>query len=120
VTTRREDAILERVRSIPRGFVATYADLSPGAPRLAGRALAVTDQAVPWHRVVRSDGSVAKGRRQLRLLRAEGVPIRGDRVDLRLARYASPLAGEAGPRSGPGGDGIGVSAPPARALRPAR
>jgi alkylated DNA nucleotide flippase Atl1 len=41
---------------------------------------------VPWHRVVRSDGSVAKGARQLDLLRREDVPIRGDRVDMAKAR----------------------------------
>jgi alkylated DNA nucleotide flippase Atl1 len=36
--------------------------------------------------VVRADGSAAKGKRQLELLRREGVPMRGDRVDLRRAR----------------------------------
>jgi alkylated DNA nucleotide flippase Atl1 len=35
---------------------------------------------------VRADGSVAKGARQLELLRREGVPFRGSRVDLRKAR----------------------------------
>lgn len=52
-----------------------------------GRVLATTAEKVPWHRVVRSDGSVAKGASQLELLRREGVPIKGDRVDLRRARY---------------------------------
>jgi methylated-DNA-protein-cysteine methyltransferase-like protein len=54
---------------------------------MVGRVLATTHEKVPWHRVVRSDGSAAKGRKQLRLLRREGVPINGDRVNLRLARY---------------------------------
>jgi hypothetical protein len=36
--------------------------------------------------VVRADGSLAKGERQRTLLEAEGVPFRGDRVDVRLAR----------------------------------
>ena len=35
---------------------------------------------------VRADGSLAKGERQRRLLVAEGVPFRGDRVDMRMAR----------------------------------
>jgi len=48
--------------------------------------LATTDEAVPWHRVVRSDGTVAGGRRQRELLRREGVPMRGERVDLGRAR----------------------------------
>ena len=53
---------------------------------MVGRVLATTRADVPWHRVVRADGSVAKGARQLDRLRREGVPLRGDRVDLRQAR----------------------------------
>jgi alkylated DNA nucleotide flippase Atl1 len=83
----RAERILARIRSIPEGRVSTYGDIEPAAPRLVGRVLAVTDQELPWQRVVRADGSVAKGERQLRLLRREGVPIRGARVDLRRARY---------------------------------
>jgi alkylated DNA nucleotide flippase Atl1 len=41
---------------------------------------------VPWHRIVRADGSLAKGDRQRRLLVAEGVPFRGERVDMQVAR----------------------------------
>ena len=78
--------ILERIRTIPPGFVRTYGDIEPRAPRMTGRVLATTAEAVPWHRVVRADGSVAKGARQLALLRREGVPLIGDRVDLRKAR----------------------------------
>jgi alkylated DNA nucleotide flippase Atl1 len=40
------------------------------------------DPTVPWQRIVRADGSLAKGERQRRLLDAEGVPFRGARVDL--------------------------------------
>lgn len=80
-------AVLRRVRSIPAGFVRTYGDVSPGAPRFAGTVLhASQDARLPWHRVVRADGSLAKGRRQRALLEGEGVPFRGDRVDLRVAR----------------------------------
>ena len=53
---------------------------------MTGRVLSTTTEKLPWHRVVRADGSVAKGERQLRLLRGEGVPLIGDRVDLRKAR----------------------------------
>jgi alkylated DNA nucleotide flippase Atl1 len=75
------------VRAIPVGFVRTYGDISPGAPRVAGAVLhACHDAAVPWQRVVRADGSLAKGDRQRRLLEAEGVPFRGSRVDMRVAR----------------------------------
>jgi methylated-DNA-protein-cysteine methyltransferase related protein len=92
--TDREQEILDRVRAIPEGFVRTYGDLSPGAPRLTGAVLAAcTDPDVPWQRVVRADGSLAKGDRQRRLLIREGVPFRGERVDLRVAR----MIGEVGP-----------------------
>jgi alkylated DNA nucleotide flippase Atl1 len=81
------DEILARVRSTPEGFVRTYGDVSPGAPRHAGAILhACEDTTVPWHRIVRADGSLAKGARQRALLEAEGVPFRGDRVDMRAAR----------------------------------
>lgn len=80
-------AILQRVRAIPPGYVRTYGDVSPGAPRLAGRVLSHTDaRDAPWHRVVRADGSLAKGVRQRLLLEAEAVPFRGERVLLSSAR----------------------------------
>jgi methylated-DNA-protein-cysteine methyltransferase-like protein len=80
-------AILRRVLAIPPGFVRTYGDVSPGAPRLAGYVLSKTGaREVPWHRVVRADGSLAKGARQRRLLEDEGVPFHGERVVLSRAR----------------------------------
>jgi methylated-DNA-protein-cysteine methyltransferase-like protein len=80
--------VLERVHAIPEGFVATYGDVSPGAPRFAGAVLFECDEpGLPWWRVVRADGSLAKGGRQRRRLVAEGVPFRGDRVDMRAARF---------------------------------
>jgi len=48
--------------------------------------LATTNQDVPWFRVVRADGSIPKGERQRELLLRDGVPMRGDRVDLDRAR----------------------------------
>ena len=83
----REQRILARIREIPPGFVRTYGDCSPGAPRVAGAVLASCEaDDVPWHRVVRADGSLAKGVRQRRLLEAEGVPFCGERVEMGLAR----------------------------------
>ncbi len=83
----RAEQVLARIRDIPPGFVRTYGDVSPGAPRFAGTVLSWTEDAdVPWFRVVRADGSLAKGARQRALLDAEGVPFRGDRVDLAVAR----------------------------------
>jgi len=79
--------ILARIQATPCGFVRTYGDVSPGAPRLAGAVLhACDDPKIPWYRIVRADGTLAKGDRQRALLEAEGVPIRGDRVNMRIAR----------------------------------
>jgi alkylated DNA nucleotide flippase Atl1 len=53
--------------------------------------LATTPEDVPWHRVVRADGTVPKGRPQLERLQKENVPMRGTRVDLRHARWPGEL-----------------------------
>lgn len=82
----RAEEVLRRVRSVPEGHVTTYGDLCPGAPRFAGTVLSgCHDPDVPWQRIVRADGSLARGERQRRLLDAEGVPFRGKRVDMKDA-----------------------------------
>jgi methylated-DNA-protein-cysteine methyltransferase-like protein len=87
VDPERTSRILARVRSTPSGFVRTYGDVSPGAPRVAGAVLhECSDPSVPWHRIVHADGSLAKGELQRALLDAEAVPFRGSRVDMSLAR----------------------------------
>lgn len=78
----RHAKILKLIRAIPEGFVTTYGDLCPEAPRLPGTVLRLTDEEVPWHRVVRADGSWAKGERQRALLQREGIPLNGARVEL--------------------------------------
>jgi methylated-DNA-protein-cysteine methyltransferase-like protein len=86
-SSRRAEAVLARVRAVPEGYVRTYGDVSPGAPRFAGTVLhGDHDPDLPWHRIVRADGSLAKGKRQRRLLMAEGVPFRGEQVDMGVAR----------------------------------
>jgi methylated-DNA-protein-cysteine methyltransferase related protein len=85
----REQEIVALARSVPEGFVTTYGDLCPEAPRLAGAVMASCgDKGVPWHRIVRADGSLAVGERQRALLEAEGVPFTGARVDLAVAWFA--------------------------------
>jgi methylated-DNA-protein-cysteine methyltransferase-like protein len=90
----RAQRILDAVRAIPEGFVRTYGDIAPRTPRLVGKVLRdagdVTD--LPWHRVVRADGSVTQGERQRKLLRSEGVPFRpgGEKVDIADARFPLP------------------------------
>jgi methylated-DNA-protein-cysteine methyltransferase related protein len=89
LTTPLAEEVLSRARAIPAGFVTTYGELCPQAPRFAGAVLAACDDpSVPWQRIVRADGSLAKGARQRRLLDAEGVPFRGARVDMALAAVA--------------------------------
>jgi methylated-DNA-protein-cysteine methyltransferase related protein len=83
----RAERVLARIRATPPGFVRAYGDVSPGAPRFAGTVLSgCDDPTVPWHRIVRADGSLAKGARQRALLEAEDVPFVGERVDMRAAR----------------------------------
>ena len=86
------------MRAVPEGFVRTYGDVSPGAPRRAGAVLsACHDPTVPWHRIVRADGSLAQGRRQRRLLEREGVPLHGERVVMAVARLPEGAIVGAGP-----------------------
>jgi len=70
--------------------VRTYGDIDPRAPRLVGLVLSQTHD-IPWHRVVRADGSMPKGAPQRQLLLREGVPMRGERVDLGQARFPPEL-----------------------------
>lgn len=86
-------AILRCVESIPRGRVMTYGDIAEfcgaSTPRLVGHVLSADGGTVPWHRVVRADGTLAthKSDRQRDLLDAEGVAFRGKRVDLAQHRW---------------------------------
>jgi alkylated DNA nucleotide flippase Atl1 len=85
-------AVLDVVERIPPGRVMSYGDVAEyigcGTPRLVGRVLAVHGHEVPWHRVLRADGTAAPQirDRQLALLQAEGVPISQERVDMPAAR----------------------------------
>jgi DNA-3-methyladenine glycosylase II len=111
----RADRIVARVREIPKGWVRTYGDIEPGAPRVVGRVLAqqtggARGRGVPWHRVVRADGSAPVGRQQLERLRREGVPIRGERVDLARARMPAEAVGAKRQR----GDADSAGSPPKR------
>lgn len=92
------DEQVEQVRellvAVPPGRATTYGDLAAAAelpsPRMVGRILAEDAADLPWHRVVHADGRGAQHKvtEQLRRLRAEGVPIRNDRVDLAAVRWS--------------------------------
>ena len=83
----RASRILARSVPFQKGFVQTYGDIESRAPRLVGHVLVTAPDDVPWHAVVRADGSVPLGRTQLPRLRKEYVPLRGDRVELPQARW---------------------------------
>jgi alkylated DNA nucleotide flippase Atl1 len=93
--------VLDVVDAIPPGRVMSYGDiaeyLGPGrGPRQVGRVMAVYGGAVPWWRVIHSDGTPAPGHdsRAVEHYLAEGTPLRSARppvkVDMRQARW-TPL-----------------------------
>jgi methylated-DNA-protein-cysteine methyltransferase-like protein len=86
------DRILAAIRAVPRGSVAGYGHIAqraglPGRARMVARVLGQNDDpALPWHRILRSDGRIAFPpgspgfEEQARRLRAEGVELRNGRV----------------------------------------
>lgn len=91
-----DDETVERVRAvvlaIPPGATASYGEVAARAElrsaRLVGRILAEDGHDLPWHRVLRADGSCAPhiAAEQSARLRAEGVVL----VDGRLPRERRP------------------------------
>ena len=85
--------VLDVVDRIPRGRVLSYGDVAElvgaGSGRAVGTVMARYGAEVPWHRVLHADGTCAthKTDRQLEMLRAEGVPVTGLRVDMTRARW---------------------------------
>jgi methylated-DNA-protein-cysteine methyltransferase-like protein len=92
-TTRR---IIAAVKAVPRGKVSCYRDAAlkaglPNGARQTARILHAMSEThhLPWHRIVRADGSIAlpegSGRElQAALLRAEGVKVSKDgKVDMK-------------------------------------
>lgn len=85
--------VLDVVDAIPRGRVMAYGDiaelLGEGGPRQVGRVMSTWGGAVPWHRVVHADGTPAPCHdgEALQLLRGDGTPMRGERVDMCAARW---------------------------------
>ncbi len=94
ITDTDVEAVRALVAAIPPGSVATYGDLATAAglssPRIVGWIMRTDSADLPWHRVIAASGKPAAHlvERQLAQLRAEGVPIRDGRVDLRVARWS--------------------------------
>lgn len=83
------DRVREVILAIPVGSVLSYGEVAAiaGLPsaRLVGRLLSEDGQDLPWHRVLRADGTCAPhiAVEQSARLRAEGVIL----VDGRLPRH---------------------------------
>ena len=91
------DAVLAVVGDIPPGHVMTYGDvaavLGSRAARAVGQVMARYGHAVPWWRVVTSNGRLVPGHEttQAQRLRAEGVRIAAGRVvEAPLGRFSRP------------------------------
>jgi methylated-DNA-protein-cysteine methyltransferase-like protein len=83
----RDQRIIDVIRALGEGEVTTYGDIAevagvPHRSRLVGRLLAVTDDDLPWWRVVNAVGRLVPGTEveQAALLRGEGVMVRNGRV----------------------------------------
>jgi methylated-DNA-protein-cysteine methyltransferase-like protein len=91
-TTRK---IIEQILAVPKGRVSSYRDIAvkaglPNGARQTVRVLHSMSEkyGLPWHRIIRSNGSIAleegAGRElQITLLRDEGVEVSAEgRVDM--------------------------------------
>ena len=69
------------------GDVAEY--LGAGSARTVGMVMSRHGHEVPWQRVVQAGGRPAEPlvAEALAILRAEGCPLRGEKVDLARARW---------------------------------
>lgn len=100
----RRQRIIETIRDIPRGRVASYGQVAEiaGVARGARQVGSVLGELpdghdVPWHRVLRSHGAIAfpKGSpthaEQKRRLEKEGVRVSAGRVDMKRYRWQPDL-----------------------------
>ncbi len=85
-------AVTQALERLEPGDVMSYGEVAeeagyPGAARAVGNLLATTP-GLPWWRVVTQSGRLAPGheKEQAELLRAEGVMVRGGRIDLEAVR----------------------------------
>jgi alkylated DNA nucleotide flippase Atl1 len=88
------ERVLALVERIPPGRVMSYGAIAEfvgvGGPRQVGRVMALEGAAVPWWRVVRSDGGlpVCHDGEALAHHRSEGTPVRpSGRVDMAAASW---------------------------------
>ncbi len=93
LTKNTEEEIVEVVRTVPKGTVASYGQIAmlvglPGRARMIGRVLSQipTNSDIPWHRVLRASGSIAlsggSNEQQYDRLNAEGIKFQDGRVPM--------------------------------------
>lgn len=100
----RTHRILDTIREIPRGSVASYGQIAqivgiPRGARQVGSALRALPEGhdVPWHRVIQATGRIAFDRgsaqyeEQSRRLMMEGVAVIAGRVDMHKYRWQPDL-----------------------------
>jgi methylated-DNA-protein-cysteine methyltransferase-like protein len=91
------EEVLSLVERIPEGKVMSYGGIADAladrsgrnSARQVGTIMARHGGGVPWHRVVASNGRLVPGHEQearQRLL-ADGVPLKGERVDMAKATW---------------------------------
>ncbi|TGO06003.1 MGMT family protein [Serinibacter arcticus] len=95
------ECTLDLAAEIPPGRVSTYGRIAlearvrcgRGSARGVGRVMATRGDEIPWWRVVTASGAPAErvGDRALALLREEGTPLVGGRVDLTAALHTFDL-----------------------------
>ncbi len=96
VTDEQVERVRALVAGIPAGRVVTYGDIATAAglssPRIVGWIMRTDSADLPWHRVITASGRPAAHltRRQLELLRAEGVLATDGRIALQEVRHRFP------------------------------
>lgn len=91
--------VYDIVRAIPWGKVVSYGQIAhalgrPRSARVVGWAMAGCPEGLPWHRVIKGDGSISVGVMAdlcQDLLEEEGVAFLPDgRVDMEACRWEIP------------------------------
>lgn len=89
--------VVALVAQIPKGNVMTYGQIaaycgSPRAARIVGGIAHYGDTALPWHRVVKKDGSLAEGypggiMGHAHVLELEGFALQNGKIDMRKHQW---------------------------------